>query len=723
MRLHLEGRTGEGKALLRSLLSAVFCFALMVQAETPEPLTLSSIRQKYDSGDFRAAAGLLLRLRDEQPAVYSSLPFALMRARALQRAGDSTVAQEAYRQAAQDAVLQRYALLPLARLAADQKDTSVAVQSYQRYLALRNAPEFPGVSREALDYCLRINRPDLMRQTAQLVRSQYAFRRLADFYIAKSHALESDASVAISLYLDLIRKEVKDDVTSLALTELDAMQGSQLGDAEKLVRGKLAYRVWNFELTRKYLQPAALKNMDNAYYYARALAFLGDAAGARKMYQSAIGMWPDDPMARLCTYQYANLCLRQGDNQRAAELFASLRPRATGEILENATFNLVQALRAQSKLNEAIQVIGPYCASRKKSQRERALFLRARVYFQGKRYKEALTDINLLLTLKSSINRKEILFWKGMILEKLDMHQDAVAVFQSLTSGDDFFSLLVSDRISADGKVPAQLRPPDGLRLCRLPDADQEASILDRAAAGDLLTPLLYLHLYEEAARTLPSITTESWRILGVDIANRSEKLLTIAYLAGLGGNYPVATYYSEILLKTVPPGTSLLALPTDVLRALFPVPYQNVVRKFSEERKIDPYLVLSIMKQESKFKEFARSQAFARGLMQLIPSTAMQVAADLGMTQFSLDQLYKPETNINLGTRYVQDMIGKFGPRVEVIAASYNSGESNVRRWLSLVSSDDVVEFYSNIDLPETKSYVNLVKTNYEIYKRVYGK
>ena len=166
-----------------------------------------------------------------------------------------------------------------------------------------------------------------------------------------------------------------------------------------------------------------------------------------------------------------------------------------------------------------------------------------------------------------------------------------------------------------------------------------------------------------------------------------------------------------------------MLATPPDVLHALFPLPYQDVIQKFASERKIDPFLVLSIMKQESKFKEFARSQAFARGLMQLIPSTAMAVASDLGLAQFTLDQLYQPETNINLGTRYVQDMVGKFGPRVEVIAASYNSGESNVRRWLSMVGSDDTIEFYSNIDLPETKNYVNIVKTNYELYRRIYAK
>ena len=68
---------------------------------------------------------------------------------------------------------------------------------------------------------------------------------------------------------------------------------------------------------------------------------------------------------------------------------------------------------------------------------------------------------------------------------------------------------------------------------------------------------------------------------------------------------------------------------------------------------------------------------------MQLIPSTATRLASDLGLKGFSVEHLYSPEVNINLGTRYIQEIIQRFGKQLEVIAAGYNSGESNVRRWL----------------------------------------
>ena len=73
----------------------------------------------------------------------------------------------------------------------------------------------------------------------------------------------------------------------------------------------------------------------------------------------------------------------------------------------------------------------------------------------------------------------------------------------------------------------------------------------------------------------------------------------------------------------------------------------------------------------------------FARGLMQLIPPTALSMVSLLGISDFTQDELYHPEVNINLGTKYLQEMVKKFGERPEVIAASYNSGESNVMRWL----------------------------------------
>jgi soluble lytic murein transglycosylase len=107
---------------------------------------------------------------------------------------------------------------------------------------------------------------------------------------------------------------------------------------------------------------------------------------------------------------------------------------------------------------------------------------------------------------------------------------------------------------------------------------------------------------------------------------------------------------------------------------------------------------------------------------MQIIPSTASSLATSLGLQNFSVDQLYVPAVNINLGTRYVQDIIKEFGDQVEFIAAGYNGGESNVRRWRDSSTPDEVLDFVSSIDFKETKNYVMIVKTNYEVYKRIYG-
>ncbi len=107
---------------------------------------------------------------------------------------------------------------------------------------------------------------------------------------------------------------------------------------------------------------------------------------------------------------------------------------------------------------------------------------------------------------------------------------------------------------------------------------------------------------------------------------------------------------------------------------------------------------------------------------MQIIPSTAFSLATGLGIQNFSVDQLYVPEVNINLGTRYVQNIIKEFGNQVEFIAAGYNGGESNVRRWRDSSTPNEILDFVSSIDFKETKNYVMTVKTNYEVYKRIYG-
>ena len=694
----------------------------------PSILEYSELRAvvlaSYDARNYSETTRLLLQMRERYEDKYNALPYKLLHAKVSMLSGNKNDAFHLYQEVESDGTLWIYSILPLARIAAEEGKKEIAISYYQKYLSNPRNPDYYAVSVEALTYALSLKSPELLLTVATPVQRNAATNRTGQFFVAKAYLLKSDKEAARAVFRSLISTGTKDDVTSHALSELDSMEGTELVREDQIRRGRLAYQFWNFSLARKYLEPYAMEDMENAYYYGRTLLFLGDLTGAKAVLQKAIETYPQDSRMQSALYQYANICLRDGDFKKAESLYQDLIARSTGKDQESAMLKLVQSLRAQSRLQEALVALQPLSYSRSVSQRAPSLFLRGRIYFQAGRYSESLTDFDQLLLSPSKVNSKEVMFWKGLTLEKLKQPEKAGQIFSSLSRGEDFFALLAQEKLKTPAWVAESSRSEGSFQhVCGLPDSNKESMVAERMAAGDPLAALLYLHLYEEGSRNLDSVSDATWVILNVDPKDRFRKYLEIAHLATLGQNYPTAAYYSEIIQKSFLKNVPLDTLPADVLFILFPYPFRESVEPFSKERGLDPFYVISIMKQESRFKRFAKSTAFARGLMQLIPPTAVSMAESVGLSDFSPDQLYYPEVNINLGTRYLQEMVKKFGTRPEVIAASYNSGESNVRRWLACTSTDEVMEFFSNIDLKETRDYVVQVKTNYEWYRRIYGR
>ena len=680
----------------------------------------TAILKEFDARKYPEAARLLNKMKIEEPERYASLPYGLLHARALLLSKNPREAFTIYEKSSSDRRIAPFIRLPLARIAANQGVVNTAVHYYQQYLG-HAYPEYVSVAREALEYCWQLKKADLLHSTALVVQNSSTLDRLAQLYLSRAYVLRGDKALAKNLFQNLINYKKKDDVTNLALNELDLLEGAELSAYEKQRRGRMAYDVWNFDLARKYLAPVANQNMPSGCYYARALSFLGDFENSKKAFQDALNLWPKDPMYSQCLYQYANLYLREGNYEKAAELYKQLKSVAKGELQDTASFKMIYALRALNRFPDALRALDPYTRSRSLTLRGQALLLRGRIHFQTGRHNDALADFQQALTLKPFRNHKELLLWKAMTLEKIQRVPEARTLFTSLANGNDFYSHKARERLSAKIRM-SEKKQPAALHLPQLPDASNETTILSEYANGNVIPAFLYLRLYDDAAQLLPDMNAQTWKILGVDATNRMQKFLAIAYLGGLGGNYSTATYYSELFLKNLSGDLTLFSLPPEIQKTLFPIPYKEEVEHFSRERKLDPFVVLSIMKQESKFKRFARSQAFARGLMQIIPSTASSLAAMLGLQNFQVDQLYEPEININLGTRYIQEIIKQFGNDVEFIAAGYNGGEPNVRRWRDGSIPNETIDFVSSIDFKETKNYVMIVKTNYELYKGIYG-
>lgn len=148
-----------------------------------------------------------------------------------------------------------------------------------------------------------------------------------------------------------------------------------------------------------------------------------------------------------------------------------------------------------------------------------------------------------------------------------------------------------------------------------------------------------------------------------------------------------------------------------EVLGLLYPVRYwRNIVDNCGDA---DPLLVKSLMRQESAFNPAARSRAKAMGLMQLI----LPAARVFGVRRSK--ELYDPDTNIRVGSRYLKSLVERFGS-VEAALAAYNAGPNAVRDWQERYPTDNINLFVEMIPYAETREYVRLVLRNYKMYQEI---
>lgn len=143
-------------------------------------------------------------------------------------------------------------------------------------------------------------------------------------------------------------------------------------------------------------------------------------------------------------------------------------------------------------------------------------------------------------------------------------------------------------------------------------------------------------------------------------------------------------------------------------------------IAAWSKNRSLDMYQVAGLIRQESVFNPRAASHANAYGLMQLLLPTARTVARKYGSTTaISVETLFQPALNIELGTAYMRDQLDKFG-RIEYMAVAYNAGPGRVPQWRATLPAE-MDEFVEAIPFKETKGYVQGVIRNSAQYRRLY--
>jgi soluble lytic murein transglycosylase len=249
-----------------------------------------------------------------------------------------------------------------------------------------------------------------------------------------------------------------------------------------------------------------------------------------------------------------------------------------------------------------------------------------------------------------------------------------------------------------------------------------------------LADELLFLELYDEAAPELEAALRESRSpaLLKLGVKNGATNPLgdlqpeTAQMLAGLylKGDLPArAVAYAESLWNKVPGDYVCELAPREAIEMLYPTPFSDPLLAESKTRGLDPRFVLSIMRQESRFRPDVRSNAAARGLMQFIYSTSDKIAGRLGKTDFRQNELYYPPVAVLFGAQYIKDLFDQFPEQPQAVAASYNGGESNVARWIKRSHSNDPDRYVPEIAYSQSKDYVYRIMANYRIYRSLYDR
>jgi soluble lytic murein transglycosylase len=163
-------------------------------------------------------------------------------------------------------------------------------------------------------------------------------------------------------------------------------------------------------------------------------------------------------------------------------------------------------------------------------------------------------------------------------------------------------------------------------------------------------------------------------------------------------------------------------SLPRALQKPAYPAGWGDIVAQQSSSYHTDPLLLLAIMRQESSFDPSAQSSAQARGLTQIEPSTARNIAAELGLSDFPMEDLFRPQIGVQFGAYFLSELIGQYRGAVFPTLAAYDAGGANVSTWVKRYT-DDPDLLVEQIPFAETQMYVRIVYENYWHYRDLYGR
>jgi soluble lytic murein transglycosylase len=304
------------------------------------------------------------------------------------------------------------------------------------------------------------------------------------------------------------------------------------------------------------------------------------------------------------------------------------------------------------------------------------------------------------------------IYWRGVLYQEFEKNPAAAAAYyQKLVHSypQYYYTDLAKQRLESLGSVDPETLP--------------QLAHLGGANPPELTTDIPEDDVHVERARLLANAGLNQYIVSEISASPDSSTWGAYAE-AQLYGSYGENWRAMRVLKQKV---QSYFALPMDAIPRpywdlLFPQPYWPMVQSNSQQQGLDPYLVASLIRQESEFNPTVISYANAWGLMQLLPRVGSELARKERVRPYRTEFLLIPQVNLKLGTIYFRQLMDEFKGQPEYALAAYNAGDDRVRTWLANGPYGSLPEFVESIPFTQTREYVEAIMRNREMYHRLYA-
>ncbi len=507
---------------------------------------------------------------------------------------------------------------------------------------------------------------------------------------------------------------------------------------DELARGRVSFNYGDYQAAIEALNkfasahdvseiPAELHLM-----LGRAYREIGNTQAALTAFQTIIDHYTTDPLFGAALLEQGRTRFMNNDNAGAIEQYMHIADAYS--YLPEAAEALWRAGYLYSTENQPQQARAVFERLADKypdtTQAKDGLFLAASLAYKASDFTAAERYYAELGVKTSGEDQASALFWVGRLaLQRSDQRTATEAFKEAIQAApDSYFAARAQDIVA--GIQPFQ--PPMNYQF-QFDDAQQvaDAEAWLRKTYNITQTGVLWQLAPDLQADPRLVRGRELWDVGETDEAiaefddlvdaNKDKPLASYQlaiYFRGIGA-YEDSVVAASYVIRNANIGT--LDAPPYISRMRYPAYYLDLVQDVGGRRNIDPLLLLSLIRNESLFNTYATASAGEKGLMQVIPSTAEQIATQLQWPDYQHTDLFRPYAGIEFGAYYLAEQLQRFDNNVTVALAGYNAGPGRAQNWLDL-SGSDPDQFMITIDIDSTRTYVQRIYGYYNIYRTLYG-